>query len=587
MLDKFSWLHISDFHFRSDSDLFSQKVSTEAILGDIPSRLSSEHPLQFVVVTGDIAFSGKTSEYDLAAEFFKSLASTLGLGMDRIFVVPGNHDVDRSLQEFLYEGVLQRLTNQQAVDEFLGREPDRTSLLERQAAFRTFQDHVFVDGTTRLTDDSLAHVRALDLDGLRICVLELNSAWLSGNKDQAGRLLIGERQMINALAVAEMYQPHLTISLMHHPIDWLSEFDQLSCTGRLLPRLHIVHSGHLHRNEVSVRLLPGAECLLVAAGSSHASRYYENSYNLVEFEVGSTECRVRRFVYMTEPGVFRELQDSKYVITLGGSSITGSGEIAEALREIDPSVHPYADYLATLLTGEMNEVPVKLGDGNWNFASRDFPMEFQFTEVREFLRIPNLLRTYYDIPLGESTALHKAAILELTGLIARIEAASPEFANMLGSHISQAEKLTRRERAETSPYQVQHLDALAISGEWQDLAEVSRRYLYSMSEEVRIAARRRLSWALLRSEEQRDRTEGLTLAYEILKEPWAGFQDYMVASVGARSLADVERAVSTAAIAMENWPSEPELLGYCRTLAVQTGSQVLADLLSRTGVNNL
>ena len=194
MLDKFSWLHLSDFHFKSDSDLFSQEVSTKAILEDIPSRLSSEHPLQFVVVTGDIAFSGKPSQYDLAAEFFKLLASTLELGMDRIFICPGNHDVDRGLQEFLYEGVLQRLTNQQAVDEFLAREADRTSLLGRQAAFRTFQDQLFADGATRLTDDSLARVRALDLDGLRICVLELNSAWLSGSEDQAGRLIIGERQ---------------------------------------------------------------------------------------------------------------------------------------------------------------------------------------------------------------------------------------------------------------------------------------------------------------------------------------------------------------------------------------------------------
>ena len=450
MLDKFSWLHLSDFHFRANGDLFSQEVSTEALLGDLPSRLSSEHPLQFVVVTGDIAFSGKPSQYDLAAEFFKSLASTLGLGMDRIFVVPGNHDVDRSLQDYLYEGVLQKLTNQQAVDEFLGHKSDRTALLERQSAFRVFQDQLFVDGATTSTDDKLARVRALDLDGLRICVLELNSAWLSGSKDRAGRLLIGERQMINALAVAEKYQPHLTISLMHHPIDWLSEFDHLSCTGRLLPRLHISHCGHLHRHEVSVRLLPGSECLLVAAGSSHASRYYENSYNLVEFEVGSAECQVRRFEYITKTGVFRELPASKYGIGLGDSSITGSAQIAATLREIDPSVQPYADYLAALITGEMNEVPVKLGDGNCIFASRDFPMEFQFAEVREFLRIPNMVRTYYDIPLLESIALHKAAILEITSLITRIEAESRDFADMLGSHVVQAKKLTRIEIKETS-----------------------------------------------------------------------------------------------------------------------------------------
>ena len=585
LLDKFSWLHLSDFHFKADGDLFSQQVSTEAILKDIPSRLSSEHPLQFVVVTGDIAFSGKSSEYDLAAEFFKSLASALGLAMDRIFICPGNHDVDRSVQEFVYGGVLERLTNQQAVDEFLGRETDRATLLERQAAFRTFRDQLFIGGAMKETNDNLARVRTLDLDGLRICVLELNSAWLSGNKDQAGRLLIGERQMINALAVADEYKPHLTVSLTHHPIEWLSEFDQSSCSGRLLPRLHIFHSGHLHRHEVSIRLLPGAECLLVAAGSSHASRHYENSYNLVEFKVGSAECIIRRFVYMTESGEFRELQDSQYVIALGGSSVAASAELAEVLRQIDPSVYPYADYFAALLTGEMNDVPVELADGKWVLASREFPIEFQFREVRQFLRVSNMLRTYYDIPLEESVALHKSAILELTALIGRIEAASPEFAEMLGSHVAQAKELTEREDRDTSPYQVQHLDDLATSGEWQNLTEVSRRYLNSKSEEIQIAARRSLSWALLRSEEPTEQIEGLAHAYEILKEPWAGVRDYIVAAAGATSLGKVERAVNTAADALANWPSEPELRAFCRTLAVQTGSKMLVELLNRTGAN--
>ena len=163
----------------------------------------------------------------------------------------------------------------------------------------------------------------------------------------------------------------------------------------------------------------------MAAGSSHASRHYENSYNLVEFEVGSAECMIRRFVYMTESGEFRELQDTQYVIALGGSSVAASAEIAEVLRQIDPSVHPYADYFAALLTGEMNDVPVELADGKWGFASREFPLEFQFREVRQFLRVSNMLRTYYDIPLEESVALHKSAILELTALIGRLKLRAP------------------------------------------------------------------------------------------------------------------------------------------------------------------
>ena len=586
MLDKFSWLHLSDFHFRADGDTFSQDVSINEITGDISSRLSSEHPLQFVAVTGDIAFSGKPSEYEVAAGFFSSLACELGLGLNRIFVVPGNHDVDRDLQKYLYEGVLLKLTSQQAVDDFLGREADRTALMERQSAFRTFQEHLFVDATASKTDEGLAHVRVLDLGGLRVCVLELNSAWLSGSNDQAGKLLIGERQMINALALAEQHRPHFMVALAHHPTEWISEFDRLSCAGRLLPRLDIFHTGHLHRHEVSIRLMPGAECLLVAAGSSHASRHYENSYNLVEFEVGTGECRVRRFEYKPGSGGFEEIPSTKHRMTMGGTLPAESGEIAEALRGIEPAVHPYADYLAALLVGDMNEVPIKLNDGSCTFASRDYPSEFQFAEIKDFLRIPNMLRTYDDVSLEEGLSVHRAAISGLTALLSLTATRNSEFAELLASRVAQAKKLTGRSEREASPYQVQYLDDLASAGEWAELAETSRRYVKSSVEQVRITARRRLSWALLRSDEQSSRTDGLSLACKDLEEPWADVQDYIVASTGAESLNDRDLAVSIALSALKRWPSDAALREHCRSLAIQAGGKMLRQQLEETGVND-
>ena len=135
MIDKFSWLHLSDFHFRGGEYKFSQNVSCDAILRDIPGRLSSEYPLEFIVVTGDIAFSGKTHEYDLASAFFATLIDELDVDRNRLCIVPGNHDVDRTYNKYTYAGVRDGLTNQQVVDEFLGQNTERNLLMERQSAF--------------------------------------------------------------------------------------------------------------------------------------------------------------------------------------------------------------------------------------------------------------------------------------------------------------------------------------------------------------------------------------------------------------------------------------------------------------------
>ena len=585
MLDKFSWLHLSDFHFRAEGDPFSQDVASRKILDDIPSRFSSEYPLQFVVFTGDVAFSGKAAEYKVAAEFFMSLSDKLGLDMNRIFVAPGNHDVDRSLQTHLYEQTLEEITNQLAVDDFLGNEVDRGSLMERQEAFRVFRDQMFFNDSIGDTEEGLARVGGLDLDGLRVCVMELNSAWLSGSNDQAGKLVVGERQMINALGVAEQYRPHLKIAIAHHPIEWMAEFDQLSCSGWLLPRLDILHTGHLHRPEVSVRLMTSSECLLVSAGSSHATRHYINSYNLVEFEVGVGKCRVRIFEYKPESGEFEEVSSTDHKLILGEELQVESREIAAVIRDIEPVAAPYADYMAVLLTGEMNEVPIKLSDGNYSFGSQGLPPALQFTEVHEFLRLSNMLRTYDDVPLGEGLSNHSDAISEISLLLRQLSDGGPTFAEMLSSRVTQAEKLTEASE-QIAPRQVQYLDELANSGEWGELAETSKRYQKSLTEEVRIAASRYHTFALMRSEARSDQEDGFASACENLDEPWADVSDYVIASAGAESLGELDRAISIALRALERWPSETELLDYCRSLALQTGTQVLRQRLEEIGGSN-
>ena len=336
-MDKISWLHISDFHFRAGGDNFSQEVSCDALVRDIPSRLSDEFPLQFIVVTGDIAFSGKSGEYELASTFFASLLDTLGLDAGRLCIVPGNHDVDRSTQTYMYEGVRSRLDSHWEVDKFLGLESERSQLMERQAAFRAFRKQLLVDShDTSETNEGLALVRRLDLDGFRVCVLELNSAWVSGDKDHQGSLLLGERQIIDALSLAEDFNPHLTVALTHHPTDWLAEFDRIACTNRLVPQVDFFHSGHLHMHQALIMLTASSQCLHSAAGSSHETRHYKNSYNLLEYHVGDGTCRIRQFEYRTDAGSFQELPGIDCVLPPRGEIPATPAEVANALREAVP-----------------------------------------------------------------------------------------------------------------------------------------------------------------------------------------------------------------------------------------------------------
>ena len=97
MKQSFSVLHISDLHERGRSE--GEPARRERVLGDAWLRNLDEirtEGVDLVCMTGDVAQSGKPEEYDRAGEFLVRTLAELRLERDRLFLVPGNHDIDRS-----------------------------------------------------------------------------------------------------------------------------------------------------------------------------------------------------------------------------------------------------------------------------------------------------------------------------------------------------------------------------------------------------------------------------------------------------------------------------------------------------------
>jgi 3',5'-cyclic AMP phosphodiesterase CpdA len=86
-----SWLHISDIHLRP-LDAWPQKVVMEAMCEDI-NRHFARAPADFILVSGDLAFTGRTEDYALVETFLDKVRAAAGVPRERIFCIPGNHDV--------------------------------------------------------------------------------------------------------------------------------------------------------------------------------------------------------------------------------------------------------------------------------------------------------------------------------------------------------------------------------------------------------------------------------------------------------------------------------------------------------------
>jgi len=96
---RLQFLHISDLHAQGPRE--KEHWRRRRVLGDAWQRnletiLAEEGPVHFVFFTGDAADRGKPAECDEATGFFHALLTELHLEPDRLFVVPGNHDVTTS-----------------------------------------------------------------------------------------------------------------------------------------------------------------------------------------------------------------------------------------------------------------------------------------------------------------------------------------------------------------------------------------------------------------------------------------------------------------------------------------------------------
>ena len=243
-----NWLHISDIHLHVGRE-WSQDVVLKAMCKNISQLRSEEKVLDFVLVTGDIAFSGKSEEYRLAEEFFEDFQAASGVPRKRIYCIPGNHDIDRTRQKLCFRGALSSLSNTSRVDEFLAGGEELATLLTRQDRYRQFHNSAF-HGQDRIpTQDGLGYVSRIAIEEVQLAIVALDSSWLAegGIKDH-GRLLIGERQAIDALELTLNGdpRPHVILGMAHHPFHLLQEFDRVPIQNRLEEVLDFYHCGHLH-----------------------------------------------------------------------------------------------------------------------------------------------------------------------------------------------------------------------------------------------------------------------------------------------------------------------------------------------------
>jgi hypothetical protein len=233
------WLHLSDFHVGMDE--YAGRKLFQYIHAHVKERRDAGFVPDLIFVSGDLANKGRAQEYnEFWWEFALPLLERVGLDENRLFVVPGNHDVQRGENSAIDRAQLAEPTSR-----YFDPTPEgqklRRWILPR---FASYLDADLSKGANGFRDVAGSYATNIEIQGARIGIAGINTAWLS--KDDEDREKLSPGAPLLQAALEELVETDLTIVVGHHPISWLVEAQQKPIKALLAKRSALYLHGHLH-----------------------------------------------------------------------------------------------------------------------------------------------------------------------------------------------------------------------------------------------------------------------------------------------------------------------------------------------------
>ncbi len=202
---KYRWLHISDLH--SVCKGIRTKIMRDSLIEEL-EYISKQSPFTFILITGDI--SDKNNGYEEAKEFIYKIVDVTGVNIGNVFIVPGNHDLDRNVPD----------NREKEIKEYwkldiLDKKEDFAieSFLPGQSAFYKAYEDIL---GRKYPVDEVHFVHELDDN---IAIIHLNTSWMCcDSENESGKLHIGLNKVYNCLEDKRLKDKPIKIAIGHHRI---------------------------------------------------------------------------------------------------------------------------------------------------------------------------------------------------------------------------------------------------------------------------------------------------------------------------------------------------------------------------------
>jgi len=293
------FLHLSDLHLRSGD---TRRYDQHRVLRGLLEYLGSEGggvPIDLIFATGDLSFSGHADEFTLVTGFLRELLEVTGVPAEHLFVVPGNHDVDRSAGRWL----LRTLESDEEATAFFVSQGNRRWHEEKLAAFRQAMSGLLGAERGLGLRCGAEAVELVNIRGTPLAVASFNSAWFAQDDEDQSKLWLGEANVDQAGQRIRDAGVALAVALMHHPLDHLAESERPHVEDHLERTFDLILRGHLHTHKSkAIRTQRGGYLELAAPAAYQGSKWPNGCFlGAIDLDARRVELTPLRFGSGADP----------------------------------------------------------------------------------------------------------------------------------------------------------------------------------------------------------------------------------------------------------------------------------------------
>ena len=171
------------------------------------------------------------------------------------------------------------------------------------AAARDWYDQYFLGIREFPRDSTCFEPEAVEVEGLKLGVLGINSALfaLEGENLDYGKLWIGRRPLDKATQSLDALGADVTVSLLHHPIDWLHDEERSNIKTKMRSTVDFILRGHLHESDIDQIVSSSGGAMHIAAGAANQTRRYPNRALYVDLDYEAASVRILPIRYEDKP----------------------------------------------------------------------------------------------------------------------------------------------------------------------------------------------------------------------------------------------------------------------------------------------